>query len=255
LIGIHFTGQILGASVRGCYIEGNTTGINLGSQPKVAFNVDESYFTLNTTDITGDNWQSGAWGFGNSIEGTPNVSLGGNGNYNQVCLPSGAYPDTGSPNHTNWVNVPTGWTLNESIEVIHNDFIYLSASGTQAILARMAPTHSGSGVVPLQYAGYPGVLVTNVIPFCTTSLQNANNDLRIDTKIAYGSGASAMFDVQVNDSIAQYNVCGRVVFSNVVWRDDATAKTVTASNNGGLLRLTLAGFNNIASYVGSVRIV
>jgi len=255
VIGIQFTGQVLGAAIRGCYVEGNTTGIDLGSSPKVGMNIDENYFVLNTTDITGDNWQSGLFGAGNVIEDAPVVDLGGNGNYNVVVLSSGAYPETGAGNHTNWTNVPTGWTLNEAIEVVHNDFIYQAATGTQALLARMEPVHSANRVVAFKYAGHGGPLGVNIIPFCTTSLQNADDDLRIDTKIDYGAGACAMFDVQVNDSIGQFNVSGRVVFSNVVYRDDATAKTVTASSNAGFLRLTLGGFNNITSYTGSVRLV
>jgi hypothetical protein len=255
LVGFKFTGQVLGAAISGCYIEGNTTGIDLGTQPKIGMDIVGNYFVLNTTDITGDNWQSGKFYRSNVVEDGAVISLGGNGNYNEVELPSQAFPETGAGNHTSWAVTPAGWTLNESIQVIHNAFVYLSATGTQALLARMEPVHSANRVVALKYAGHGGPLTTNLIPFCATSLQNTNDDLRIDTKIDYGAAASAMFDVQVTDAVTTYRVSGRVVFGNVVYRDDGTAATVTATDNAGMLRITIAGFNNITSYSGAVRIV
>ncbi|MNR27707.1 hypothetical protein D3C85_1449920 [compost metagenome] len=96
--------------------------------------------------------------------------------------------------------------------------------------------------------------VGNTIPYCAVT--NSTGTLFIDTKIAWNPNLSSVrFDLVVVHSSTEV-IAGTLSGDNTIFRDDAIpARTVTASDNGGFLRLTAAGFGTITSYSGKVRII
>jgi hypothetical protein len=245
-------GPVLGGLFKGNYFEGITTrAIDATSSSNREMDIGGNWFLSVGQAINAVMWISGTWESSNHLQGTATVVVNDLFSFCTVEIPPNPYSEL---NHTTWTAAVSGYTLSTSVNIRRADFIYSSGAGFVTKFARMGGFASTDNLVPLAYAGTGGTQVTGMIPLCTTSVV-ASNSLQIDTKIAYAQAASAEFTVQVIDSVSTYVVSGKISYGAVLPRFDATAKTVTPSNNGGLLRITLGGFVTISSYNGSVRIV
>lgn len=239
---------IYSMKIDGFYFEANTTAIRSSGANLLNLVIDNCEFEANTTDINVDNWIDGYFGSSNKTTGAVTFGIGCT---HTVELPVQSLSEV---THTNWLSVPASWTVPGGCEVIRNDMIYNSATGFSAPWFRNAGVSSGnSGIVPAAYTG-DCFNVGDIIPYCTVTGVGGVT-LVVTTKIKYAADLSAVrFDIRVVHG-ATAIVAGVLSAGDTIFRDDATAFTVVASDSGGFLRLTLGGFGVITSYSGKVRVI
>ena len=251
--GVLLESIVYSLDINGVYFEVCDTAIKSIAANIDHMNVDNCRFNACSTDINVDNWINGSFGAGNDTQS--GLVVFGNGCTHEVHLPTQTKSDL---NHTGWVAAPAGWTIPGGCQVVRNDIIFNSAVGFQAIWFRNNPNSSGgTGVVPKSYTG-ECFNVGGIIPYCAVSV--AAGTIFIDTHIVWNDNLAAVrFDVFVEHSQLDV-VSGYLTCLNTVRLDagNPVGITVTASNNGGKVRLTMTGFSTITgilNFGGQVRIV
>lgn len=236
--------------INGVYFEVCDTAIKSIGANLNHMTVDNCRFNACSTNVNVDNWIDGVFGAGNDCQS--GLVVFGNGCTHDVHLPTQTKSDL---THTSWVSAPVGWTIPGGCQVRRNDHIFNSAVGFQNIWFRNNPSSSGgTGVVPMSYTG-ECFNVGDIIPYCAVTISTGT--LFIDTHIVWNTNlASVRFDVSVvhstTDTVSGWLTCNNVVRLDA---DNPVGVTVTASNNSGIVRLTIAGFGTITSFSGKVRVV
>jgi len=251
--GVLLNSIIYSLDLNGVYFELCDYGIRSIGANINHMNVDNCRFNACSTNINVDNWINGSFGAGNDTQS--GLVVFGNGCTHEVHLPTQTKSDL---THTAWVAAPTGWTIPGGCPVVRNDIIFNSAVGFQAIWFRNNPNSSGgTGVVPRAYTG-ECFNVGGIVPYCAPSV--ASGTLFLDTKIVWNPNlASIRFDLSVIHSQTD-TISGWLTCNNVIRLDpgNPVGITVSASNNGGFVRLTLTGFSTltgITGFSGQVRAV
>ena len=231
------------------YFELNTTAIRSIAANLTNLDIVACEFEDNANDINVDNWIDGCFSASNKTEASV---VFGSGCTHRVELPAQSLSEL---NHTTWVQFPSGWSVPGGCQVVRNDLIFNSAGGFGSALFLNSPVSSGgAGVSSLAYTG-SCFNVGNLIPFCSTT-GLGDTSLVINTKIAYSANlSSVLFDIGITtDSV--FSIAGRISVNNSVFRDDVVGVTVTPSDNGGFLALTIGPFGaNISAFTGKVRVV
>lgn len=253
--GLSITGEVTGAAIMGNYFEANTSAVDLSSGGKSGLDIDANWFAYNTTDIgSAAGWVTGTFGESNYFLSTPVVSLGGATNSMAVQLPAYGYSES---QHTTAPLVPSGWTLPAAAELVAPRYIYDSGTGIAAQRYRTAPVTTKDGMTPRYYTGAPGRPYNNLIPFCTITNNAAAGvgTVVIDTQIDYDSLCLPVrFALRIDDSVTGYWMVGIVYGGTNVIEQTSSGKTITASNNGGKLRITCGNFNTTNFIGGAVYI-
>ncbi|GEM_PF-3143599 len=114
------------------------------------------------------------------------------------------------------------------------------------------------GLIPLHYNGDSGEVAEQVL-FCNVSSSGGVNfDVIVDTGIAFRpSTMMCAFRLNISDNADRYVIYGNI-YGDKVMQFDSTGKTVTVSNNNGMLQLKASGFSHpLGQYVceGVVRIL
>jgi hypothetical protein len=247
--GINLRSIIYSMEIVGVYFELCTTAIQSDSANILNLVMDANEFEDCTNDVNIDNWVDGYFGSANRVESTVTF---GPGCTHEVHLPAQSKSEL---THTAWLRVPAGWTVPAGCQILRNDMIYNSSLGFSSIWFRNNPSSSGNtGVVPMSYTG-DCFNVGSIIPYCAVTISTGT--VFIDTKIAWNPNmASVRFDLSVIHS-ATDTISGWLTCNNVVRLDagNPVGITVAGSDNGGFLRLTVAGFGTITGYSGKVRVV
>ncbi|WP_434456497.1 hypothetical protein JQR85_13490 [Stutzerimonas urumqiensis] len=250
-VGVHLKSIIYSMAIMGVYFELCDEAIKSTAANLNNLVIDYCEFEDNIVDINVDNWIDGYYGSANKNEG---AVVFGPGCTHAVHLPSQTLTNL---NHSSWVAAPAGWTVSGGCQVHRNDYIFNSDVGFSAPWFRHSSDSSGAtGIVPLSYTG-ECFNVGGIIPFCSVSLSSGT--MTIDTKIRWNPNLSTVrFDILVAHS-QQDVISGVLTCGNTVRLDAGSpaAITVTASDNGGMLRLVLSGFSvsGISGYSGKVRVI
>ena len=247
--GINLRSIIYSMSIVGVYFEMCTTAVQSDGANILNLFMEANEFEDCDNDVNIENWVDGSFGPANRTEAS--VTFGPTCTHD-VWLPEQALSDL---NHNTWVRAPVGWTIPAGCQVHRNDIIFNSAIGFNGVWFRNDPRSSGNtGVVPKSYTG-DCFNVGDIIPYCTVTGVGATT-LVITTKIAWNPNLAAVrFDLVVDHSSSSV-IAGILSCNNTVFRDDAVPGiTITPSDSGGFLRLTLSGFGTITSFSGQVRII
>lgn len=251
--GIEFLGEVNPIDIgAGCYFE-SLTGTALDFTDTSAHRavvIDNVWFNLCGKAIEGRQMIGGRIGAGNYyLACTTNVSLLDNTCTIEVEIPRKRTTDSGSTVPT----APAKYSLQQSTLVTSPETVFSSVSGQDAL---RNPTVLDS-VLELPYFG-ACYNIGNAVPFCSTSTSGTTTmTIYVDTKITWNTYVMGIFSLKCTDNISNYQINGRFYGSTVVL-DTASGKTVTASNNGGYVRLTLTSFSHpsgIAIVEGIVRVV
>lgn len=263
--GVYVGGAIYGMNVEGNYLEGNTVDLYVADgNLKRGLHVDKNWFK-SATAVEAVAWESGELGKNNhyNTSGAVTISntMGSDGSLNSlvVYLPRMLETDAG---HRTAAVIPANWSLNGSIIVKRQFTTYLNATGPSASRHMLAEDVMGSTqIVPRHFVGRSNLRTSYAdggIPFATMT-DNTNpgpGNLVIDTQLAWDTREmGARFDFYIADSGGNHQL-GGWVNGTAVFRDDASAKTVTAAINGSNnLQLTIGSFTVVSAARGGVRIL
>jgi hypothetical protein len=236
--GISVTSEIAGATIAGCYFELNTVGIDLGSAGK-ALGIYGCFFFSNviTAIYSGGGWTRGVLESDNSIDPVCLVDLAATTNLLTVNLPGTNVTIASSA--ASYSILPPNWSVGAGATVNRPFSIYDPAVGYGAQRALMSSQTNAYGLVPFNFVGDIGQ-ATNSSPFATVTV--ATPTVTVDTLITYRVNTISQFYAIIDDGATGYKISGSTRFGNTVFRQDATAITVVASNQGGNLRLVFGGF-------------
>lgn len=235
--GIKVTGNTYPLKFDTCYFE-NISGTALSFIGGGLFTVDSCWFNTSTTGIfIGSN----SWAdikdnnYFNSVTSKvvcqDNFSVFGKIAARPVSIANNAYP----------INL-AGYTLSNRATIDYENIIYNSVTGDAKIKTKV---FSGT-LIPFMCEGNAGVGMSNTIPFCETTFPTSGSStLVINTKINYQDLTGIVaYNIKVtDDSSSTFHMYG-IVFGDVAKELGTSGKTVTASNNGGFLRLSIGLFNN-----------
>lgn len=232
--GIKFLGEMNPVNIDGCYFEALTgTAIDFtDASAHRAVAINNNWFYTVGTGIAGVQMLGGIIGAGNYfLTVTTRVSI-----TDVVSTITVEIPPARSPSQS--AGLPSGYSLGGAIRVIYP--IHVSDPGSGGSLVRQ--DYPG-GLVPLPYSGRSGY-VPGKVPFCTVSKTAGTSfSILVDTQIEFDGYQISIFNLYITDSAGNYIVHGRC-FGGTVYLDLASGKTVSATNNGGFLRLTLSTFSH-----------
>jgi hypothetical protein len=225
----------------GGYFEGDTTAINFNANGNhTNVKIDGNWFNTTTTAIAGSTVPGIEIGRNNRGLGTAAIALGTNfANQGVVSI----QPDTSSNNAV--AALPAGYTLGDTLVADYVKAIFDSGTG---LVTNKAQVHNG--VIPFFYSGGGGIPKAATVPFCTLTIVAAS--VTIDTNITFTNLEFINYAIQVTDGGA-ISLAGRVVFGTVFPETGFATKTVTASSNGGKLRLVVSGLAAATACTGVVR--
>lgn len=250
--GVYVTGETGPMYFDTCYFEDLTgTGIDFDNTGyKYQITVDNCFFNNVVTGVKAPTSGGSLIYISENnrfIGGTTKVNFSDNYyNYGAVKILPTAISDNGTP------ALPSGYTFGGKSRVDHDNIIFDSSSGLGLIRTKVY----GTTLIPFNHEGNAGSPKSNTVPFCTVSKSAGTTfDLYVDTKITYSQyGAFLVYRFTVTDNVATYQLYGQI-FGDSVKVADSTGKTVTVSNNGGYVRITLSSFTHPSSIYGCTGIV
>lgn len=146
------------------------------------------------------------------------------------------------------LTMPANWITGLNTNIERN----IAWTGNNAADFRQKAKYMGNAIIPMYHGGDPGQAYTGSVPFCTVT--SSGTSVFVDTKIVWRPDSMFVdftFTVQDGNGVAQ--VFGRLYGANVDKRHTGPI-TVTASNNGGFLRLTLGVTAPYLVSTGTVKI-
>ena len=250
ITGLKVTSEITGAEFVGCYFELNTIGIDLGSAGKT-LDIGGCFFFSNViTAITCANgWVAGTLRADNFIDPACLVDLSGSTNALTIERPLLPLPLTLA--YSAYEIVPSTFSLSGSIVVRRPISAYDAVAGQNAQRGLLSEQTNGIGLVALPYAGDLGGASGDVPVFCFSAI--TANTVTVDTKIVYRPNLCAQFTARMQDFTLNYKIAGAVRWGDTVFRLDATAITVVASDSAGFLRLVFGNLGTSIS-ISDIRI-
>ena len=124
----------------------------------------------------------------------------------------------------------------EASSVWQNDSALLQA------IAKAQPAQANQNKLNfMPFEGANIVTVVNQVPFCVSPTINPTTAV-FNTQLAFDASNILVFNFQIQDFIATYNLHG-TVFGTTVYRNDASTPTVAISNSGGVVRVTIGNIN------------
>lgn len=250
ITGLKINGEVTGAEIVGCYFELDTVGIDLGSAGKT-LDIGGCFFFSNViTAITCANgWVAGTLRADNSIDPACLVNLSGSTNSLTIERPLLPLPLTLA--YSAYEIVPSTFSLSSSIVVRRPISAYDAVAGQNAQRGLLSEQTNGIGLVALPYAGDLGAASGAVPVFCFSAI--TANTVTVDTKIVHRPNLCAQFTARILDNTLSYKIAGAVRWGDTVFRLDATAVTVVASDSAGFLRLVFGNLGTSIS-ISDIRI-
>jgi len=226
-----------------CYFEANTSiGLDLGnSGSKNPVTIDNCWFYGNATAINGTPVNAGEALIINAnntfLNNTTNINIVDTiADKSNISLVSGSYPDNAVP-----PALPSGYNLVPQSNVDYKITIFNSATGLPIIKSAV----HGPTLIAFENEGNPGAPEAGTVSFCSNSKSSGTTfSVYVDTSIVYQEFNSLLvYRFEVIDNVSTYKMFG-LVFGDSVTVLDSTGKTVSVSNNGGNVRLTLGTFSH-----------
>jgi hypothetical protein len=201
-------------------------------------------FITVTNAIQGVTIVSGEFAGSNELNGAA-VNLASNfANRMQVRIPTDMTADNTTP------DLPAAYLLGDANLVDYVKTLYNSVTGLVSIKGRVH-----GGVIPHHYSGDSGTPSSNVIPFCTASLNGGADTLTVDTKIRYLNTEFIGVQLTINDAGGAEVIAGICAAGTFLDLTKPIAVSVTPSNNAGFYRFTIAGLAGATTYSGVIRIL
>jgi len=239
------TGLVIAASmpsidIRNCYFESlETCAIDASASGAKRMDVSGNWFLFTGKAISAAEWIAGTWSDSNDLPSNDTVEILDSSSYCTIEIPLQIFTEATSTASADIV--PSNYTVTNSVILRAPRMVYANAIGTSA------PIVIDSGASPstpeFAYAGGP---VTDgagtFLPFCDQTLSSGSSV--IDTQITWSEWRmAALFDLPTQFSGSIIARLQGIVFSggSVFRADGYSTFTVTASNSGGKLRLTIAG--------------
>lgn len=253
--GLTLATAIEGIDIRGNYFEGcSVAAIDASAAGSKNMDVDGNWFYLNGKAIDATEWIAGKWGASNYFASPADeVDISDNDSKCIVEIPLNIFTEAQS---LTAAKIPSNYTLGASVTVIAPREVYAAATGLSAPLAVDASLGNQS-VPAFAYSGGPAANGASfTVPFCTQTL-NVGSSV-IDTQINFSTYYMGVLFSLYTEINGAKNIIGIVGPSGGVYRmDGLTNISVTASNNSGKLRLTVAGSDHAtytaAGFWGQVR--
>lgn len=250
--GLMIEGNVYGAEVRGWYFEGNDRDVHIESAAyKDGLIIDGCW--LNSADaVYSESWRSGELGKNNYYGSNGSVNISNSHNSVNVWLPR---VTEGMSTAYSSVMIPANWTINAACKLHPQETRYIDAIGPSGVEAALSEDYTGNQRVPRYYVGTSGFNVTP--PAYTTVDASVLGSATIDTKLVYHDRECGIrFDLVIRQGGVVVDRLAGWISGTTVFRDDASAKTVVASNNGGYYRLVISGYAASALTVfGGIRIL
>lgn len=253
-----FLGAIQGMLNKGNYYEQiNTRAIDATSASNREMDIDDNWFLNCTQVISAILWIAGKFGAANHIQGAGSaVVINDVNSFCTVEIPPQSFSEATSL--ASAVLVPANYTLSGTVQLVARRFVFAAAGGFGNRLAvdlgdnKVTPPFAYSGGPASDGAGY-------WLPFATQTNSLASST--IDTQIRWATYMmECVFDLYGDiGGGGNIRLYGFVFGNNTVFRCDGSTATwtVTASNNAGLLRLTIGGSalagKTMTGWLGAVR--
>lgn len=255
--GLLLRSEFNGVIIQGCYMEGNDRDIQIDDgNPKNDLTIQNCWMTSNDV-LLSETWVSGEFK-NNRLESAGLINASNTLNTFTIVVADGATDEISAYTGP---TVPANYTLANSVKVRTNQTTYLNSTGTTAARSVMASTFAGSRMIASRnYVGASALYYAQTqggVPFCSVDTTTVNTEAAITTRIEYeAEDCGIRFDFVISDSVSTYRISGWIS-GLTVFRNDATAKTVTVANASGYIKLTVGGFSSASGIVvrGGVRIV
>jgi hypothetical protein len=238
-------------------MEGNDRDIQIDDgNPKNDLTIQNCWMTSNDV-LLSETWISGEFK-NNRLESAGSITASNSLNSFTIVVADGATDEVSAYTSP---SVPANYTLANSVKVRTNTTTYLNSTGLTAARSVMAATFAGSRMIASRnYVGASALYYSQTnggVPFCSVDTTTVNTEAAITTKIEYNAeDCGIRFDFVISDSVSTYRISGWIS-GLTVFRNDATAKTVTVSNASGYIKLTIGAFSASSGIVvrGGVRII
>lgn len=244
--GIVFTGEVNPVNIDSCYFESLTgTAIDMtDSNAHRAVTIDNCWFQTCGTGIAGVQMLNGRIGPGNYFLTVTNpVTISDTESTIEVHVPASRVA-SGYP------ALPSGYTFGKAVKVVMPFHTYNSGTG----ISNVIQDYTG-GLVRLPFSGEQGYVPSGV-PFAVKSTSGTVTMTGfLDTKIVFDSYVMAAYALTISDNSGSFFFAGRVYGTTVIQDAVPGGKAVTASNNGGFLRLTITGLTHPSGVMGAEGIV
>lgn len=255
--GLLLRSEFNGVIIQGCYMEGNDRDIQIDDgNPKNDLTIQNCWMTSNDV-LLAETWISGEFK-NNRLESGGSIDASDTLNSFTIVVADGATDETSAYSGP---TIPANYTLANSVKVRTNQTTYLGSSGPTAARSVMAATFAGSRMIASRnYVGASALYYAQTqggVPFCDVDTTTVNTEAAITTKIEYDAeDCGIRFDFVISDNSGTYRISGWIS-GLTVFRNDATGKTVTVSDAGGYIKLTIGSFSAVSGIVvrGAVRIV
>lgn len=246
--GLTIASAIEGIDIRGNFFEAcDVAGIDASASGNKHMDVDNNWFYLNGKALDAAEWVAGRFGASNYFAGTPDeVDISDVDSKCIVEIPAQIFTEAQSASA---VKVPPNYTLGPTVTLVAPREVYVAATGLAAPLAIDA-SHGGPDVPAFVYSGGTSQVGANfTVPFCAQTL-NVGSSV-IDTQINYNDYHMHVYFGLYTEINGAKVIAGTIGPGTNVWRKDAlTNISVTASDNSGKLRLTIAGSDH-STYTSS----
>lgn len=237
--GFLFQGTVHGLTLTNLYFEfitGNAFEFSGGGSSFFGVDIDNCWFNSVETCINAINF-TGKWSRGNRRNtGNCYVNFASSTNTAEIELDHSYDATNLIPSTPSWLTYGPRCVINQK------QTLYNTGSGLPTVRA----DNPGERPTPLYYFGDSGDPDTNNVAFATSVSSSPGStpfDVYVNTNITYRSYSLVAYKLRITDNVGSYDVYG-IVYGGTAVKADATAKTVTASNNGGKLRLAFSSFSH-----------
>lgn len=239
--GIVFNGAIQGIDIRQNYFENiTTTAIDGTIAGTLEMDIDGNWFHGCTEAVDAAEWIAGKFGQSNHISGTGGtVRVADAASLATIEIAPQYFSEVEA--NASAASLPALYDLGESVKVVSSRRVYDAAVGFNATI--VIDANASKSVPAFAYTGGNGRTGTAPsLPFCTQTLNSGSTV--IDTKIVWSTvRMGILFDLQTTIAATPRQFSGIVLANSTVFRLDGLSGsfTITASDNGGFLRLTIGG--------------
>lgn len=237
VLGIKVTGDMLGLIIVGHYAEAINTWLDLSTAGNMSYDISGSYFNyvdIVVSDAIDNFARLGRWAESNQIVNVGQPITPGGFVYrgrmelaNRLNLVEFELNNSLSGD----VSLPAHWIVGPNTSVNFTTTLQLSSITD----FRKKALVSGD-LIPLRFSGDTGIAFTGWVPFCTLTMGATTH---IDTRIRWRPNSLFVkYSLRAQDGNGFHELYGDI-YGSILSRRDADPMTISISDNGGFLRLSL----------------
>lgn len=271
-IGLYVESAIYGLNIQSWYFEATAIAIQIkDGNLKRSLAIDGCWFYCPIA-VQAESWRSGVLGPNNfyrtwdsgpeddAIVNIDNPFLNSANAANNTCTVFMPTRDFGNNELASWTYLPVGWQIGNGVRLVRNDCFYENSIGpSRPLCGQFEPATASGGPSKAYVALSTGQGSSDLgVPFAAKTM-NAQS-WHFDTQIGYNNGLESgiAFDFTLMDSSigGTRRLSGRIS-GTTVFRHDADEFVVTAANNAGYYRITVAIDQSTTpvSIMGGVRVI